>query len=40
MTFEQLEALLKQIDPNVQLELTDTDTAWFVAYFSIPVKEQ
>lgn len=38
MTYEQLEGLLKKIDPNVQLELTDGDTAWFVAYFSIPVE--
>lgn len=38
MTYEQLEALLKKIDPNVQLELTDGDTPWYVAYFSIPVE--
>lgn len=41
MTHEELLNKLREIDPNVELETTDTGsvTEYYVAYFSIPVEE-
>jgi len=41
MTLDELTHELRKIDPNVEVHYTDTDPAWFTAYFSIvPTDEQ